>query len=28
MLGFQTSGCSNGREDDGWVATRVAWIDR
>lgn len=28
MLGFRTTGCGNGREEDGWVATRVAWIDR
>ena len=28
MLGFHTIGCGNGREDDGWVATRTAWIDR
>lgn len=28
MLGFRTTGCGNGRDDDGWVATRVAWIDR
>jgi 2-polyprenyl-3-methyl-5-hydroxy-6-metoxy-1,4-benzoquinol methylase len=28
MLGFRTAGCGNGRLDDGWVATRSAWIDR
>lgn len=28
MLGFRTTGCGNGRDADGWVATRVAWIDR
>lgn len=28
MLGFRTTGCGNSLEPDGWVATRVAWIDR
>ena len=28
LLGFHTTGCGNGMEDDGWVATRTAWIDR
>ncbi len=28
MLGFRTTGCGNGRDEDGWVATRVAWVDR
>lgn len=28
MLGFRTTGCGNGREEDGWVATRTAWVDR
>ena len=28
MLGFRTTGCGNGRDADGWVATRVAWINR
>lgn len=28
MLGFRTTGCGNGRDADGWVATRVAWIER
>lgn len=28
MLGFHTTGCGNGREEDGWVATRTAWIDQ
>jgi SAM-dependent methyltransferase len=28
MLGFRTAGCGNGRLDDGWVATRTAWVDR
>lgn len=28
MLGFRTTGCGNSLEPDGWVATRVAWVDR